>query len=545
MKNNIFSSLLLVALLTMVTLSVTSCKDDEAGMGTPQITAVRSCDPAKADSTFTKAGPGSLIAVIGNNLSDVQKAFINDQQVYFNPTMNTDHSVIIRIPSEDDGLILTAFDSSLKDEIRLETTHGTAVYSFKITAPWPSIQRIQGEYPRKAGDVLNVYGLNLVDIERIYFTDISAEQLDTTKWETIGGNQVDAASYELVLSDHHRNPKNNAFETTSQLSVTLPNIPYQTGTLVIQCATGSTYIPFSALPGQPVLLGISSDMPVPGEVVTITGREFVQVESIGFGDVTLSKRQFTVSESEDEITFVMPKMPSRNEDPLLFVTTPGGSGSIPFCDYTTLLTNFDGDAIDNGWSPNCEFEMAEDEDEPPYSSDGIFAHLFVGSEAQQWWGKMIYFRKDWDGNKFSLPGFNIIPADTSTDDVYLAMEVFNNNSDYNNGEFTGYLRYFLQADNEDPVENDNQYDNFEWIDYPNTFSNPMKILADIDGNAPVGKWYRHVLPISAFDKYKGKTYQDLVADGINQFRIQSINQGTARGRIDVCIDNVRIIYVKK
>ena len=70
-------------------------------------------------------------------------------------------------------------------------------------------------------------------------------------------------------------------------------------------------------------------------------------------------------------------------------------------------------------------------------------------------------------------------------------------------------------------------------------------LVNIDNNAPVGKWYRHVLPISAFGKYKGKTYQDLVADGINQFRIQSINQGTARGRIDVCFDNVRIIYVKK
>ena len=545
MKNNHISKLLFVALLAVVTLSVTSCKDDEVGMGTPQITAVRSCDPAKADSTFTKAGPGSLIAVIGNNLSDVQKAFINDQQVYFNPTMNTDHSVIIQIPSEDDGLILTAFDSSLKDEIRLETSHGTAVYAFKITAPWPSIQRIQGTYPRKGGDVLNVFGLNLVDIERVYFTDVTAEQLDTTVWETIGGNQVDATGFEAVLTDHHRNPKNNSFETTSQLKVTLPNIPYQNGTLVIQCAAGSTYIPFSVLPGLPVLLGISTDFPVPGELVTITGREFIQVESVSFGGMVVPASQLTVSEEEDQISFVMPKAPERGSEPMLTVTTPGGSASLRFCDYSTLLTNFDGDAIDNGWGPNCDFVELEDEDEPPYSADGIYAHMFVGSEAQQWWGKMIYFRKDWDGNKFPLPGFDVIPADASTDDVYLAMEVFNNNSDYNNGEFTGYLRYFLQADNEDAAENENQYDNFEWIDYPNTFTNPMKVLADIDNNAPVGKWYRHVLPISAFGKYKGKTYQDLVTDGINQFRIQSINQGTARGRIDVCFDNVRIIYVKK
>ncbi len=545
MKKYHISRLLFMALLAVVTLSVTSCKDDEVGMGTPQITAVRSCDPAKADSTFTKAGPGSLIAVIGNNLSDVQKAFINDQQVYFNPTMNTDHSVIIQIPSEDDGLILTAFDSSLKDEIRLETSHGTAVYAFKITAPWPSIQRIQGTYPRKGGDILNVYGLNLVDIERVYISDVSAELLDSTEWETIGGNQIDVQNYEAVVTDHHRNAKTNAFETTSQLKVTLPDVSFGKGVLVVQCATGSTYIPFSVLPGVPVLLGINTDFPVPGELVTITGREFIQVESVSFGGIVVPASQLTVSEEEDQISFVMPKAPEKGSEPMLTVTTPGGSASLRFCDYSTLLTNFDGDAIDNGWSPNCDYVELEDEDEPPYSADGIYAHMFVGAEGQQWWGKMIYFRKDWDGNKFSLPSFDIIPADASTDDVYLAMEVFNNNSDYNNGVFTGYLRYFLQADSEDAAENENQFDNFEWVDYPNTFTNPMKVLADIDNNAPVGKWYRHVLPISAFGKYKGKTYQDLVADGINQFRIQSINQGTARGRIDVCFDNVRIIYVKK
>ncbi len=557
MKYQNISKLLFLILVALVALSVTSCKDDEEGMGTPQITAVRSCDPAKADSTFTKAGPGSLIAVVGNNLSDVQKAFINDQQVYFNPTMNTDHSVIITVPTEDDGFVLTAFDSNLKDEIRLETSHGTATYAFKITAPWPAIQRIQGAYPRKGGDILNVYGMNLVDIERVYLTDIPAEQLDTTVWESVGGNQVDVQSYEVVVSDHHRNAKTNAYETTSQLKVTLPDFSFANGALVIQTATGSTYIPFSELPGLPVLLDLSTDFPVPGEVVTITGREFIQVSAVSFGGITVTPDQFTVSDEEDEITFIMPQVPARGSEPFLTVTTPGGSSSVRFCDYGSLLTNFDDDATDNGWGPNAIYEEAEDEEEPPYTSDGVYARIFVGTEAQQWWGTMIYFRKDWDGNKFPLPSFDVIPADASTDDVYLAMEVFNNNSSYNDGVFTGYLRYLLQADAEDPVgknndsgqpnpvETVNQFDSFEWEDYPNTFINTRTILGDIDGNAPVGRWYRHVVPLSAFLKYQGKTYQDVVADGINQFRIQSINQGTARGHIDVCFDNVRIIYKKK
>ena len=535
-------NLLMILLIAFVAFSVSSCKDDEEGMGTPQITAVRSCDPAKADSTFTKAGPGSLIAVIGNNLSDVQKAFINDQQVYFNPTMNTDHSVIITIPTEDDGFVLTAFDSSLKDEIRLETSHGTAVYAFKITAPWPSISRIQGSYPRKAGDVLNVYGLNLVDIERVYFTDVTAEQLDTTVWQTIGGNQVDVDNYKTIVSDHYQNSRTQAFETTSQLSVTIPNLPYSDGTLVVQCAAGSTYIPFSVLPPAPVMIDISSDMPVPGEEVTITGREFVQVESIRFGDVVLNPDQFTVTASEDQITFVMPKVPSADNDGLLYVTNPGGTSSIFFYNYSTLLTNFSGDAIDNGWDPNASYEELEDDEEPPYSADGIYARIFVGSEAQQWWGKMIYFRKDWDGNSFPLPSFDIIPATATADEVYLAMEVFNNNSDYNNGTFSGYLRYMIQ-----PLgDEENQFDNFEWLDYgAQTFTNYYPVLADINGDAPIGKWYRHVLPLSCFPCYQGKSYADIVTTGLNQFRIQSINQGTSRGRIDVCLDNIRIFYKKK
>ena len=530
-----------LALMGVVLLSLSSCKDDEAGMGTPEITAVRSCDPAKADSTFTKAGPGSLIAVIGNNLSAVQKAYINDQEVYFNPTMNTDHSVIIQVPTEDKGFELTAFNSNLKDEIRLETSHGTAVYSFKITAPYPSISRIQAKYPRKEGDVLSVYGINLVDVEKAYFTDIPAATLDTTVWQTVGGNHVDISKMATITKDHHINPRTQAYETTSQLDVTIPSLPYDKGALVVECAGGTAYIDFSVVPGQPLIFDISSDMPVPGEQVTISGREFVQVESVSFGDVTLSADQYVVAESEDAISFVMPEMPARDNDGLLTVTTPGGVASVLFCNYNCLLTNFDGDATDNGWDPNATYETASP-DAAPFTGDGTYARITVESEAQQWWGKMIYYRKGWEGNPFTLPSFDIIPATASADEVYLAMEVYNNHSDYNNGVFSGYLRYMIQ-----PIDDkENQFDNFNWTQYDaGLFENYYPILGDVNGETPVGKWYRHVLPLSEFPCYKGLSYADIVSVGLNQFRIQSINQGTARGFIDVCIDNVRIFYKKK
>ena len=127
-------------------------------------------------------------------------------------------------------------------------------------------------------------------------------------------------------------------------------------------------------------------------------------------------------------------------------------------------------------------------------------------------------------------------------DYNAAMEVYNNNSDYNNGVFSGYIRYMIQTlDN-----SENQFDNFEWTDYDaGVFAHPSPVLGDINGEAPVGKWYRHVLPLSRIPCFAGLSYGEIVTLGISHFRLQSINQGTSRGFIDVCLDNVRIFYKKK
>ncbi len=556
-------SLGMMLMVALLQLTFTSCKDDSDDGGQPVITAVRVPDPAKADSTFTKAGPGSVIAIMGQNLGSALKVYINNQSVYFNPTLNTDHSIIVQIPSETDGFKLSAFDSSIPDEIRVETTHGTAVYSFKITAPGPQLTRIQGTYPRHAGDILNVYGKNLVDIEKIYFTDVTAARLDTTEWTTPGGNHVDVASYNDVTQDHHLNTTTNSYETTSVLQLTTPDLPFDEGTLVLECASGIVYIPYTKVPGQPVILGVSTDMPVIGETVSISGREFVQIESITYGDVTLSPNDFTIAESEDGIEFTFTKKPSETSNPVLTITTPGGKASVSFYDYSCLLVDFDGRGQDNGWDPKATVETAAST-AAPFSGDGNFAHIYHEQIGQSWWGTMVYWRGGWDagGNAiaFDLPSYDVIPANASTDDIYIAVEVFNNNSSFNNGSFMGYFRYFIQSDNEDPVpvtddagnlnpeDQVNQYDNgFSWENYDEEeggFERP--VLANINDLAPTGMWYRHVIKLSSFLKYKGKTYQDVVNGKISQLRIQYINQGArVQGTVDVFFDNIRLYYNKK
>ena len=540
--NRVGRWLLCTALFTMSLSLITSCSDsDSTGGGTPQITGVRSCNPEQADSLFTKASCGQIIALIGNNLNGALKVYINDQEAYFNPTMNTDHSIVVTVPTEKNGFQLTAFNSELKDEIRVETTHGSCTYAFKITAGYPSISRIAATYPRETGDEINIYGINLTDIEKAYFTDESAAKLDTTVWKEIGGNHVDISNIQTVTKERVVNPMTQAYETTSQLKFTMPNVPYNEGTLVLETAAGTAYIPYYKTPGAPVIFSVSSDMPQIGETLEIKGREFVQVESVKYGDVTLAADEFTVSDSEDAIYIDFAKKPSEGSAATLAVTTPGGTVTIDnFYDYSTLLTTFNKDdsgnfidATNNGWGPDAAFEDGG-------NADGVYARINVESEGQQWWGTMVYFRKDWDGNSFAMS--DNIPATATADEVYFAVNVYSE-SDYNNGSFWGYIRYMFQ-----PIgDAENQYDNFAWDDYDTqTGSFPDgAVLQDVNGQAPTGRWYRHVLPLSRFGCYQGKTYAEIKTTGLNQFRIQSINQSTTRGKVDVKFDNARIIYIPK
>lgn len=529
--------------------SLTSCSDnDTESSGQPVITAVRVCDPEKADSTFVKSSQGQVLAIIGENLDGALYVYINDQKVYFNPTFNTNHSIIVTVPTETKGFKLTAFNSDLKDEIRVETTHGTAVYGFKILGGYPQISRVQCDYPRKAGDVLKVYGLNLESIEKIYFTDIEAEELDTTVWETVGGNHVEA-QFETVVADHHLNNKTQSYETTSQLAVEIPELPFDKGSFVIEAAAGTAYISYSKTPGMPVIMSLSSDMPVVGEELVIRGREFVQIENIKYGDVTLLPGDFTVADSEDEITLTINALPSAGSAPQLSITTPGGTVATEFYNTESLLVNFDDiAAVDNGWGPNATFETA-DPTLPPFTGSGTFARINVkGETGPQWWGTMIFYRHDWDGGSFPMP--TNIPDDATADEIYLAMEVYDNHCDYNNDGtgFSGYLRYtlFPIGANADNVEDAWVFNNFDWENYDEgKWFNKLPILGDLDNEFHKGKWYRHVLPLSAFEMYQGATYAQIKAAGIEQFRIQSINQHTVPGNIDVCIDNIRLIYIKK
>lgn len=538
-KNRInIISLWMMLLLFLGAFSFASCSDDDSTGGTPQITGVKilTSDTTNFsyDSTYSKASAGTMLAIMGTDLSNVTKVLVNGQSVYVNPTMNTDHSVIVTVPSEEDGFKLSAFDSSIKDEIEVQTTHGTVVYAFKITAPGPQLQRLDAKYPRNTGDTLLLNGLNLVDIEKIYITDTQSATLDTTVWTNVPGNKTDITDYWNIKQDHHENASTASYETTSIVGATVPANAPDSGAIVIECAAGTTYLTYSRLPGKPIIKTISSDMPQLGETLVITGREFVQIDNITYGDVTLTPNDYTISATKDTIYIPFKTIPSSTTGTTLTITNPAASATVSnFYDKSTILTTFDNDdAIDNGWGPNAKYVDAG-------TADGKYAHIDVATEYQNWWGTMVFFRKDWNGNNFSLS--DNIPSNATADHIYLAYNILDN-GDYNNGKFWGFLRYEILDYSNNILST---YDNFDWDSYADGIGKypDGPVGQNLDGTAPKAQWHRAVVPLSKFSAYKGKTMAEIRTIGLGQFRIQDINESTISGKIDVKIDNVRVIYI--
>ena len=501
-----------------------SCQSDNF-QDPPVITAVRVADPELADSTFVKAWPGSQIVILGQNLSNAHHLYINDYSLYFNPTTNTDHSIIVNIPTEEDGFVMSQWNEDVKKEIRVETPGGVAVYDFLIMCPSPYGQRVAGLYPREAGDKLKFYGMELLDIKRVFITDVSVEEIaELETMEELGGNQVSITEFTPV-HNHYLDSKKKTYVTESVLDFVMPDLPYDSGTMVVECEAGYAYCAFAKRPPRPTITYLSSDMPENGEIVTLRGTSFIQVELVKYGDVVIPAEDLTVAESEDEITFVFPQEPAE-ESSTLTVITPGGEASMDFYHKECLLLDFDTMGIDNNWGPNAQF-LAADGLTPPYTSNGTFG-LIDCSKTWSWWDVMIFWRAGDNGAVFELPSYDLIPAETPAEKVYLAMENYNmGEAMKNDGAFIVYLLKTKSGDS-------------EWSNWQNNaLSEP--VLQTIDGEQPVGCWYRSVVPMSHFGLYAGKTYRDIVESGLKEIRLMYHNHTGNSYHMQMCFDNVRII----
>lgn len=516
-QSSIRIMLAVAALAALVTVSCS--KEDRLP---PVITGVRVPDPAYADSLFTQASTWQMIAVLGEHLSNAKNLYINGQDVFFNATMNTDHSIIVTIPSEEDGFELTVWNKDLPDEIRVVTPYGEASYSFKVLAPAASITSFKGEtYPLTTGEAMTVIGNNFLDVQRIFFTDQELSGMTESDIRGLNGTEV---AYELSL-DRQLDPKSKTYVTASVMTFGMPSLNYDKGYFVLQTVQNVSYVRFSKLP-PPELFRISSQMPVKGETVTLTGDYFIGVDYVAVGDVILTGEDLTVASDGLSLSFRMPEPPAATVS-TLSVSAVGGISTMEFYDKSTLLLDFDTLGANQGWDPSCAYPAEADGTVAPFSSSGSYAWFNCNSGAWNWWGTMLYWRAFDEGEDdcepFPLPDY---PDNTPASKLSFSFEAYNAASwNYS------FLNYYFQCLGGEEFGMDAV--GWDW----DAGAPTGKTLVNDDGEEILGRWFEVNISL---DKFGFTTYGDFKAKKVNRIRIMQYDWGGNTEDLLFGIDNIRI-----
>lgn len=146
-----------IAFILLACVSFSACSDDDdkggSGGGTPIVRYIRPCDVTISDSLLSKGYLGDKIAIIGENLSRVNKIYFNDQVAKLNPNFVTNNTIIVNIPSGIPG--------EKQDLIKLYTDNDSLYYTFETLVPAPSPRTMTFEYV-KDGDIANIQGLYFI-----------------------------------------------------------------------------------------------------------------------------------------------------------------------------------------------------------------------------------------------------------------------------------------------------------------------------------------------------------------------------------------------
>jgi hypothetical protein len=232
-----------IAFFIIITAVIFSCKKNDSG--TPVISQVRTVDPATKDSLFTRAIPGTLIVIQGNNLGGLQAVFFNDTSAYFNPAYATNTNIIIRIPA---GAQTAAANSNVPNTIKVVTNHGTATYTFTLYLPPPVITSLSFD---NSGTVVFINGANFQGIKKITFP--------------VAGNDT-ALSYTVN-------------KTFTQIIAEIPlGSPFKDSLRVFATFGTGAY----SYPPPMSITSVSNENGAAGTTITVNGTNFVGISQVIF-----------------------------------------------------------------------------------------------------------------------------------------------------------------------------------------------------------------------------------------------------------------------
>ena len=128
--------------------------------------------PVAFDSTVTSGALGGLFAIIGNNLQTTISVSFNGYPVYFNPTLVTNTSIIVKISAEtpwqngDNKLVVT-------------TKYGSATLDFTVLQPAPAITGLS-QFAGNPGDTVTITGTVFDNASVVKFGTTAAKIVSTT-----------------------------------------------------------------------------------------------------------------------------------------------------------------------------------------------------------------------------------------------------------------------------------------------------------------------------------------------------------------------------
>ncbi len=152
----------LLLLITAITLNSCDNDDDESG-AMPLITKFR---VVEKDSTITAGSFGLTIAMIGENLQDVQEVWFNDLKAALNPNFVTATNIICAIPN--------TLPSQITNKVKLVTGSGLEYLAdFKVILPKPVVSGLYNEMA-EPGSTTKVLGSAFYFISEVKFGNLPA-----------------------------------------------------------------------------------------------------------------------------------------------------------------------------------------------------------------------------------------------------------------------------------------------------------------------------------------------------------------------------------
>ena len=172
-----------------------ACDGNQEEMVMPEISYVRITDPAKSDSLVAHAFMGDNIAIMGQNLGNVDEIWFNDQLSALNPNLVTNTTIIVQVPQVIPTTVTNMMYLINSNKV------DTLKYPFGVDVPAPQLDRLVCEYVATGGTAV-IQGNYFVDDPgtplQVFFpgnipgevTSLSIDQIEVTVPEGVGAGPI-------------------------------------------------------------------------------------------------------------------------------------------------------------------------------------------------------------------------------------------------------------------------------------------------------------------------------------------------------------------